>query len=1113
MKNMKNTLLALGMAALTLVLGMALTACDSSGVDKEYTVTFYAGDGNPSIQTRTVTSGGSIGASMPSNPSKSDHTFDGWYTSQNGGGESFSGTTKVTADISVYAKWTANSKTEGVIYELTRNPDYDNYICNNSNDFLPSGFAVNAGERITVSLSIKTDTAMTGFYIGIGDWNNGNHYDDSNDAWIAPGWEESKSVPADGQFHSYTWTLTAKSAAPAGSNPLVFHFAMDSVSKSKVAISVKDVSVVIAKRIEMPSNLSLAESLTWIANNAVEGGVYAVTLTKNESIEPKTLSYNGKNVSVALDGGASERTVSLSSTGPLFTVGNGVVLMLDGNIALQGLNGNTDPLIQVSSGGTLVTNVGSKISGNGNASGAGGGVYIAGGGRFGMNGGTVSGNSASRAGGVYVNGVFVMNGGVISGNSASGSQGGGVYVTSTGTFAKQSGGTIYGSNASDALKNTASSDSYGQAVYVNSSPAKIRNATAGNGVTLDSAKDGTAGGWADGGGAQYAVLTYDANGASGTPPPSQTVSAGSEVTVAGQGSLTYSGKTFNGWNAISAGTGTLYSAGASLAVNADMTLYAQWISNSALAWEHVSELPNDLSMNWDITGYGYHHASVMNGNIVITYVDGALASSDGVNWSRNSVLPAASDGYYDVERNQHILFNNKLYSIGGYHYTTADDYYAVDSLITESSNLSSWTVTTGVTGLTDGIVNHVGLAFKNAMWVISGTTESLFDDWLVTDIVWKSTDGVNWVEQNATGLTPRGEAAGVVYNGKIYITGGYMDGGQDELNDVVASSDGITWTTLTTNPGWRDRNGHTLVANSQGMWLIGGNGGDNAEFFNDVWFSSDGVNWTNKGDAPFAPRAGHASVVKDGYLYVMGGITGDDWETSLYLSDVWRAYIGGTDLDASSYFIEPATLTITNNNSYPLKFLSINDSGSNELSSNLDAGASWQKQFDPGTYSFTVHDTQDRDQSFSVTIGTASQTKIIGTTGWTTPPVVIPEYTLTIKNNYGQAISGVFVRKSGTSDWGSNKISGSGLGGTIATNGSFSLTLESGQYEINLISQKSIGMSSGGVTGGATTHRPGLPGKIHEQYTKVYYYTTKNLIKDERVDAPSPVSNWSTVNK
>jgi hypothetical protein len=86
-----------------------------------------------------------------------------------------------------------------------------------------------------------------------------------------------------------------------------------------------------------------------------------------------------------------------------------------------------------------------------------------------------------------------MNGGTISGNSAI--YGGGVYVYS-GTFTKQSGGTIYGSNAGSTLKNTATyGDGFGHAVFVPGSPGKKRDTTAGTGVALNSAASGSAGGW------------------------------------------------------------------------------------------------------------------------------------------------------------------------------------------------------------------------------------------------------------------------------------------------------------------------------------------------------------------------------------------------------------------------------------------------------------------------------------------------------------------------------------------------------------------------------------------------------------------------------------------
>jgi hypothetical protein len=244
----------------------------------------------------------------------------------------------------------------------------------------------------------------------------------------------------------------------------------------------------------IPHGLSLDASLAWLHENALEDCAYTITLRGDETIAPKSLSYSWKTVSVTLNGGAAERTVSLSSNGSLFTVASGVTLTLDNNVILQGRSGNNAALVKVNSGGKLVMKTGSKISGNSNYY-DGGGVYV--GGTFTMSGGTISGNSSSSSngGGVLMSsGTFTMSGGTISGNSAF-DDGGGVCVWGENTFTKQAGGTIYGSNAEAALRNTAGSDSHGHAVYVSTSSSKKRNTTAWEGVTLDSRVSGPAGGW------------------------------------------------------------------------------------------------------------------------------------------------------------------------------------------------------------------------------------------------------------------------------------------------------------------------------------------------------------------------------------------------------------------------------------------------------------------------------------------------------------------------------------------------------------------------------------------------------------------------------------------
>jgi hypothetical protein len=280
----------------------------------------------------------------------------------------------------------------------------------------------------------------------------------------------------------------------------------------------------------VPDGLSLAQALNWLSGNAAQGGAYTITLRNDETIFPETLFCGGKTVNITLTSGTTERTVSLGSNGSLFTVANGVTLTLGNNVTLSmegelsNMSNNSAPLVRVETGGTLVMNSGSEISGNYiYSSGAlvyGGGVYVNGG-TFVMNGGAVSGNSISSSyacgGGVYVNsgsfmmtggtisdnlvqtinanaaegggvymksGTFMMTGGTISGNSAY-LAGGGVYVHSNATFTKTGQSTIYGSDESSSLKNTltASGSLYGHAVYFGKNTTRY-DTTLGPGVDL-----------------------------------------------------------------------------------------------------------------------------------------------------------------------------------------------------------------------------------------------------------------------------------------------------------------------------------------------------------------------------------------------------------------------------------------------------------------------------------------------------------------------------------------------------------------------------------------------------------------------------------------------------
>ena len=206
---------------------------------------------------------------------------------------------------------------------------------------------------------------------------------------------------------------------------------------------------------------NLSAKIQWLDTNVESDSSYTIEVTSNESIDPITLFYSGKdNVTVTIKGVKASRTISLNTNGSMFIVGSGVTLILDNNLELKGRSDNSGSLISVYSGANLILNSGARVTNNtryNNRSSYGGGVYVSSG-TFTMKGGKISGNSSdssgslaslfSYGGGVYVyGGTFIMSGGEISGNPcfASGSilssgNGGGVYVSIGGTFTMSGGG-------------------------------------------------------------------------------------------------------------------------------------------------------------------------------------------------------------------------------------------------------------------------------------------------------------------------------------------------------------------------------------------------------------------------------------------------------------------------------------------------------------------------------------------------------------------------------------------------------------------------------------------------------------------------------------------------
>ena len=92
------------------------------------------------------------------------------------------------------------------------------------------------------------------------------------------------------------------------------------------------------------------------------------------------------------------------------------------------------------------------------------------------------------------------------------------------------------------------------------------------------------------------VVSFDANGGSGTVPASISSTAGVGVTVPSASGVTWAGHTFVGWNTAANGSGTSYSAGSTITPQRDVTLYAQWTSVAAPA--SLAVTGSDPALAW-----------------------------------------------------------------------------------------------------------------------------------------------------------------------------------------------------------------------------------------------------------------------------------------------------------------------------------------------------------------------------------------------------------------------------------------------------------------------------------------------------------------------------------
>jgi hypothetical protein len=184
------------------------------------------------------------------------------------------------------------------------------------------------------------------------------------------------------------------------------------------------------------------------------------------------------------------------------------------------------------------------------------------------------------------------------------------------------------------------------------------------------------------------------------------------------------------------------------------------------------------------------------------------------------------------------------------------------------------------------------LVFDGKMWLLGGWFSSHAP---CPNDVWNSADGIHWTEVTSRAPWIHGDlATSLVHQNKMWIMGGWAGGrlpGASASNQVWCCTDGADWRIAAAKAPWWARLGAGSVVFQGKMWILGGvkRYYDGDELLADVWSSPDGRQWTQVTDrSPWAARIWFSSLVYKERMWVLGGWSNKpskNWNDVWYSSD------------------------------------------------------------------------------------------------------------------------------------------------------------------------------------------------------------------------------------
>ncbi len=282
--------------------------------------------------------------------------------------------------------------------------------------------------------------------------------------------------------------------------------------------------------------------------------------------------------------------------------------------------------------------------------------------------------------------------------------------------------------------------------------------------------------------------------------------------------------------------------------------------------------------------YGDLDSALAKGYMLTTSLPG--------DWQYLSHLPDA------VYANAAVVANGYLFSIGGFENgqnigRTAMVYSAK---INSDGTLGDWIATTS---LPRAVSDHSVVVYNDYLYVLGGEGWGSSSNVYSAKINSGGTLG-NWVSLISLPATSLTGTAVVAYNGRLYVTGG-LEGGRDQTKSVYSAginADGTigNWSSLESLPQPLDE--HASVISDGYIFVIGGRKGvQNQSLIYSAKINNDGIlsSWTNAGSLPI-PLAYHSAVVYQEHIFVIGG----ELQSTVYVAKVNSDGTLGNWLNAAS---------------------------------------------------------------------------------------------------------------------------------------------------------------------------------------------------------------------